>query len=260
MMNGPSIFNKDKPIQPEVVGQSKFSSAAINLTKIFAYMFFAVLGTGVFSVLFAWLFAMAFTSNNEALVYVIYAGAIVASIGTFVCAILAGAFHFSKSGSVKSRAVAIPFALYSIFIAYLFGFIVLAVPMEVLAISFGVTALVFGVLALIGLLSKGNMNVLLWISMGLFFGISCMIGLNFLMMWIFPEISVMLLWVITFAIFAAIMFSTIWDVWNIKQIAQYYENTPNVTLYCAFRLYCDFIALFLRILYFVMIIFINNRN
>lgn len=256
-MNGPSIFNKNKS-NPEVEvvnNQPTLSSTAINLGKIFGYMTLAILLTGIASIGFAFLIGYVFSSNNEIARTTLLVFTFIAFIVMIVCSFLAGALSFAKSVNPKSRAVAIPFALYAICFGYLFGFIVLVVPWEVLAISFGVTAVVFGTLSLIGLFTKSNLNPLLWVSMGLLFGALLMTGLNFLMMLFFPEISIMFLWIITFVIFAAIMLSTIWDVWNIKQIASAYINTPNVTLYCAFRLYCDFIVLFIRILYFVLIIF-----
>ena len=69
----------------------------------------------------------------------------------------------------------------------------------------------------------------------------------------------MIYWIVSFALFAAMMFITIFDIWNIKKICEKGEMSTNLELYCAFTLYVDFIYILIRVLYFLIIIFGNKR-
>lgn len=254
----PSSF-EEQPNNFTQKAKRGLSVGTVNLGKIFGYMTLGILCTGVFSVLFGWLFSYLINNIPDSLIFV-YIGAFVASIGTLICSFLAGALSFSSRNKVKSRSVAIPFAIYSILIGYLFGLICFAIPFEVLAVTFGITVVVFGSLTLVGLLAKGNMNPLLYVSGALIFG-CLMMGLTNWILWLFfPSLVNVFFWITSFVIFAALMLTTIWDVWQIKTISSQYENTPNLTLFCAFRLYCDFIAIFIRLLTFVLYIYGRNRN
>ena len=113
-------------------------------------------------------------------------------------------------------------------------------------------------MALIALLSKGRLNGLAIAAMGLFFG-AAILSLVLWMMMLFGVFSGTLYWIVSLATFAAVMLITIWDMARIKAIAQQGEMTKNISLYCAFVLYNDFIYIFLRILRIVLIVF-ARRN
>lgn len=153
----------------------------------------------------------------------------------------------------------IPFVLYAIVMGVLISSFTMFVPFHLIAISFGITCVVFGLLALIGLTSKRNLSFLGLTASGIFFGAILMSLFNLIWMWISPSTYQTMYWLITFAIFIAMMLITIFDVWRVKQIAQRWEASTNVALYCAFNLYVDFIYMFLRILMFVTRIVGNRR-
>lgn len=142
----------------------------------------------------------------------------------------------------------IPFVLYAIIMGVLISAFTMFVPIEVIAISFGITCLVFGLLALIGLTAKRDLSFLGLVAMGIFFGALLVALFNIIWSLVFPGSFQMLYWVVSYAIFLAMMLITIFDVWRVKKIAQRGEQTTNVALYCAFNLYVDFIYIFIRIL------------
>lgn len=243
------------------------STKAVNLGRVFGYMALAILATAVFTGLFGYLIwtvcecvktPTGIYANYDA--YLGFAiGAIVPAIGMIVCSILAGAFSFKHRQS--SRSVLIPFAIYAICVGYVLALIIPFIPFEVLAVSLGASLVVFGSLALVGLVSKGNMNPLMTLAGGLMSGIFLICLMNLIFIWFVPSVVVdVFFWIISLGIFVVLMLTTIWDVWHIKTIAEQNELTPNLTLFLAFRLYVDFIAIFIRILYYVLIIYSRHSN
>lgn len=258
----PSIFNNpdnnNSNLNSEnVVNNNKVSTQVLNLGKVFLYMFLGILLTGVVCTLTAWLINF-YSPLSDGVVIALSSISIFAGIGTLVCSFLAGSLTLRSKP--KSFSVAIPFALYAIFVGYLLGMIAFALPWQVFATTFGLTALIYGILALVGLLVKSNLNPLIYVASTLLGGALLLALINFIMMIFLPEIATILYWIVSFVIFGALMLTTIWDVWNIKKISAGYELTRNMSLYCAFRLYCDFIAIFVRLLYIVLLLAARNRN
>ena len=149
----------------------------------------------------------------------------------------------------------IPFVIYAIIMGVLISSFTMFVPFHLIAISFGLTCLVFGGLSLIALLSKKDLSFLGLVGMGILFGALLVSLFNLIWMLVFPASFNMLYWVVSFAIFGAMMLITIYDVYRVKQIAQRGEHSTNIALYCAFSLYVDFIYLFIRILLIVVQLF-----
>ena len=134
----------------------------------------------------------------------------------------------------------------------------MVIDWSILGITFGITALIFGLMSLIALLSKGRLNGLAIAAMGLFIGA----GILSLVLWILMLVgffSGTLYWIVSLSVFVAVMLITIWDMARIKAIAQNGEMTTNISLYCAFILYNDFIYIFLRILRIVILVLGNRR-
>ena len=158
-----------------------------------------------------------------------------------------------KSGLV------IPFVLYAMVMGVIISSFTMFVPIEVIAISFAITCGVFGILALIGLTAKKDLSFLGLVALGILIGSLFVALFNIIWSIAFPGTFQMLYWVISYAIFFAMMLITIVDVWRVKKIAQQGENTNNIALYCAFNLYVDFIYLFIRILGIVARIYSKSR-
>ena len=153
----------------------------------------------------------------------------------------------------------IPFVLYAIVMGVLVSSMTMFVPISLTAISFGITCVVFGVLSLIGLTAKRDLSFLGLVALGIFFGAILIALFNFIWSFFFPSSFQTIYWLISFAIFVAMMLITIFDVWRVKRLAQAGEQTNNVALYCAFNLYVDFIYIFIRILRLIVTIYARNR-
>ena len=96
------------------------------------------------------------------------------------------------------------------------------------------------------------------VGIGLFVGCGILSLVNLLIMLIAPSIFQPMYWIVSLGMFAAVMFITMFDIWNIKRICQTGELSNNLALYCAFTLYVDFIYIFVRILT-ILARFSNNR-
>ena len=153
----------------------------------------------------------------------------------------------------------IPFVIYAIVMGILISSFTMFVPFYLIAISFGITCLVFGSLSLIGLTSKKNLSFLGLVAGGIFMGAFMLSMFNLIWSLVFPATFSNMYWLISFAIFFAMMLVTIFDVYRVKQIARSGENSTNVALFCAFNLYVDFIYIFLRVLMVVIRIFGRSR-
>jgi Na+-transporting methylmalonyl-CoA/oxaloacetate decarboxylase beta subunit len=96
------------------------------------------------------------------------------------------------------------------------------------------------------------------------FGILIGLGITSMMMLIwmllFPAAFVWWYWIVSIGTFLAVMLITIWDIRNVKTYAERGELTDNLSMYLAFNLYTDFLYIFMRILYFVLMIFGRSRN
>lgn len=156
------------------------------------------------------------------------------------------------------RSVLVPSIIYTVLMGIMLSTLAMVIDWSILGVTFGITALIFGLMSLIALLSKGRLNGLAIAAMGLFIGA----GILSLVLWILMLVgffSGTLYWIVSLSVFVAVMLITIWDMARIKAIAQNGEMTTNISLYCAFILYNDFIYIFLRILRIVILVLGNRR-
>lgn len=141
----------------------------------------------------------------------------------------------------------VPFTLYAITMGVLLSACTMFVDWQTVAISLGITCLAFGVMFVIGYFTKVNTNILWMIVTGIFIGALLISLFNIIWMLFFPGFQT-IYWLVSYAIFFAMMLVTIIDVANMRRIAESGEGTRNLALFCAFRLYVDFIYMFIRIL------------
>ena len=129
-------------------------------------------------------------------------------------------------------------------------------PWYYIVAAFGITFFAFLGMALIGILSKRNLSALGFIGFGLLFA-TMLISLGAVLFYIFAPALFNFMYVgISLVIVVALLLITAYDVWNIKKIIEKGQMSNNLALYCAFTLYVDFIAIFIRILSIIA----NTRN
>ena len=230
------------------------NDTALSIAKVFLYMFGGLLITtlvafGLGAVVSYNLLA-ASTEEGTINITTPYLIALIASAVLLFIDMLVINFVTLKG----KHSILVPAIIYATLVGVLFSFLTIVVDWRVLGMAFGITTFVFLLMSIIAFLSKGNMSPLLILGLGLLIGG----GLLALFNWIFiiatGTSNNVLYWVITFVIFAAIMLITIFDIWRIKKIADAGAMNNNIALYCAFTMYVDFINIFIRILYFLLII------
>lgn len=236
--------------------QSKKASKthSFSLAKVFGYMFVGLLITAVVAFGVGALFAYWLNTDFETASNTLFVVMIASSIVTIILSIVMS-FSLRKNSTM---ATAVPAVLYAVCIGVMLSSYTIFLDWWLLATAFGITSLVFGLMALISLSAKGNMSGLLIVGIGLFAGCGILSLVNFLIMVIAPTMFQPIYWVISLGMFAAVMFITMFDIWNIKRICQTGELSNNLALYCAFTLYVDFIYIFIRIL--TVLARFSNRN
>ena len=230
----------------EVVG-SKRSSGALSFAKVFFYMFIGLaITTGVAFGVGA---LLVYTCPDLDTFRNVYLGLMIGSgIAVIILTIVIN-FVFMRG----RHSILIPAVLYSVLMGVLLSTFTIFVSWWLLGMAFGITCGIFLLMTLIAVISKGNMSPLAMLGIGLLMGSGILILVNWLVG------STTLYWVISFAIFAAIIFISIFDIWNIKKICERGEMTPNLELYCAFTLYVDFIYILIRVLYFLILIYGKSK-
>lgn len=230
----------------------KNNSTALNITKVFLYMFIGLFITAV----------IAF-----ALGYIVYANATEETLTGYLIALAISAVLLIINSVVINfvyikgkHSILIPGIIYCVLLGVVLSFLTLVIDWRLLGITLAITVFAFMLMSLISFLTKGKMAPVLIALVGLGSGI----GFIALFTWIFAlftgVIIEVLWWAIIIGSFIIIMLVTIYDLWRIKKIAEQGQMNNNITLYCAFVMYTDFINVFLRILYFVIILSSRSRR
>ena len=254
--------NAKEEKQPKRVKPIVEKSTGLSIAKVFGYMFFGLLITAGIALGLGFLFskfllADAATEIEDRVQETSAIILLIALVASFI-GIVVLSFVVPIVALRNRRSVLVPAIIYSVLMGVMLSTLVVFIDWLILGLTFGITAVIFGLMALIALISKSRLNGLAIAAIGLFVGA----GFIALTMWILMLVGVnvtLLYWIVSFAVFAAVMFITMWDMARIKTIAEKGEMNQNVSLYCAFILYNDFINIFLRLLRFIIIIFGNKK-
>ena len=143
---------------------------------------------------------------------------------------------------------------------FLSSFLVLGVDLGVIAEAAGISALVFAVLFFIGYFSKKDLNPIAFVG----WGVLCMVGLFgllfFVLFFLIPE-AYLIYNLVYCGVFAIVMLINVAaDCFNVKRILDRGQANNNLALYCAYIMYSDFIVLFVRILYWVVLLTGNRKK
>ena len=248
-----AFHTENKPRSEE---QQKSSNTVLSIGKVFLYMFVGLLITtlvafGVGAIMY---YQIGVLENADSVP--IYLGVLIASAIALLVDMLIINFVVLRG----RRSVLVPGIIYCALVGILFSVLTIVIPWEIVGMAFGITALVFLVMSAIAFISKGNMSPILIVIIGLAIGAGFLSLFNFLFALATGTVIESLYWIVEFAIFALILFITIFDLWRIKKIAENGGMDNNLALYCAFVMYTDFINVFIRILYFLLIIFARSKK
>ncbi len=230
--------------------REKLSSGALSFAKVFLYMFIGLAITTGVAFGIGYIFALAI--NNGATKETIassYLGLMISSAFAIIIMAFVINFVFLRG----KHSIVFPAILYCVLMGALLSSFTLFIDWRILGLAFGITSGIFLLMTIIAVLTKGNMAPLAMLGIGLIFGSAILALVNLLIR------SSMIMWVVSFALFAAIMFITMFDIWNIKKICERGEMSNDLSLYCAFTLYVDFIYILIRVVYFLIIIFGNRQ-
>ena len=230
------------------------------LTKVFGMMFLCLLittvvaaGLGFGSQFFL---DQAIKAGNEELATnIVYA--LVGTLIVSVIALLVMSFVLPITFIRRRHNILVPLMIYVVLMGIMLSTFTFIFDWVILVESFGITSLIFGTMALLGYISKGRLAGIGFILLGLIIGALGLSLINWLMI-MFGGVSktnVQLSWIVSLLIFAFLMLVTFYDVHRIKKIAEAGAgNNNNLTYYCAYILYSDFIAILIRVIYYVALI------
>ncbi len=232
------------------------------LTKVFGMMFICLLITTAVAAGFGYGFQYLLNSTativDETIVYNenLLMGLFI-TLGVSLIALLVMSFALPITFIRKKHNILAPLMIYVVLMGIMLSTFTFVFDWKILVESFGITTLIFGVMAFLGYVSKGRLTGIGFILLGLVIGALGLSLINWLMM-IFggvSEANVQISWIVSLLIFAFLMLVTLYDVHRIKKIAEAGAGQDNnLTYYCAYILYSDFIAILIRVIYYVALI------
>lgn len=242
-----SMFGKAKELEP--VSKSS-DRTLVNFARVFLYMFILIAITGGVAFGLGYVIATSYAKAIEGggdttAILNTYLGLIIGSSIALFIMVLVINFVFIRG----KHSVVVPSIIYAVLVGVLISSFTIWMDWVIIGTAFAITAGIFAIMALIAYFTKGNMSPLLMMGLGLIIGVVPLILINLFLG------STMVSWIVSFVIFAAIMFITMFDIWRIKKIAEQGYMNKNLSYYCAFVMYVDFINIFIRILYFLATIY-----
>ena len=228
------------------------------LTKVFGMMFICLLITTVVAAGFGYGFQYLLNTTavdgvyNEKLLMGLFV-----TLGISIVALLVMSFVLPITFARGRHNIFVPLMIYVVLMGLMLSTFTFIFDWVILVESFGITSVIFGVMALLGYISKGRLAGIGTILIGLLIGAVGLSLVNWMMI-LFGQVSetnVRLSWIVSLLIFAFLMLVTLYDVHRIKRIAEGGAgNDNNLTYYCAYILYSDFIAILIRVIYYVAMI------
>lgn len=229
------------------------------LTKVFGMMFLLLLITTVVAAGLGYgsqyFLLQAVAAGNDQLAGNIVYGLIGALIVSAI-ALLIMSFVLPITFMRGRHNILVPLMIYVVLMGILLSSFTFLFDWVILVEAFGITTVIFGVMAFLGYISKGRLAGIGFILLGLLIGALALSLVNYLMIMFggIQEHNVTLSWVVSLLIFGFLMLVTLYDVNRIKRIAENGMGTNNnLVYYCAYILFSDFIAILIRVIYYLAI-------
>lgn len=251
--------NGNGPVEVQVSSPNEKSTQKRLLAKCFGYMSLGLAISALVAFLASLLFVyvLSWTSDPSTGVvsdaaYVGYlAVMIVSGIGLLIDGIVVNAVI-----AKNKRSAWAPYIIYCVLMGILLSSLLIAgISFYTIAETFLLTSFAFLAMFLIGYFSKANLNVfgmilgmvaMMLLLSASFWGIMVLITGNSFLYYLYDMVVsgvVMLVSILVVAI----------DAYNIKRLLANGEGMKNLALFCAYEMYCDFIVIFLRVLYILML-------
>ncbi len=221
------------------------------LGAVFGYLAIGLLITAGVCFGFSYFVASRYTVDgviSETGVMVAAITAIAAAIASYIITFV-NSIYSLKTG----KAPWVGFLLYAICMGLVFSVILLAgIDFGTIGEALGLTALAFGVVFLIGYFSKSDLSPLLFVAFALLICI-CLVSVFWFVFYLINPAAFSWLDVgisVAVIIFCILMIAI--EANRIGKIVEKGQGNHNMALYCAFNLYTNFLALFVRILQLVV--------
>ena len=249
-------YNTSNPTIEEVKparGVIQVGNRALNMVKVYGYLFLALLFTGGIAFGVGYLFTLWIVANEQQAAGGMIAILITSAIGLLILSFVVHGVAFRNRHSVLPYYIA-----YVTLMGVLLSTFTMFIDWRILGIAFGITSIVIGLDALIALFAKSNFNWVAMMGISLLLGAGIVFLFSWLMIFLFPTVFGPILYLIDFIVFVAIMLLTLVDIVRITRIAEQGDMSTNLALYCSFIIYTDFIYIFIRIVYYIAM-FSNRR-
>ena len=251
-------FQPDKTAKTEKAVPSEKQSTTLSLVKVYLWFALGLLITGVVSFVLPYLFgALASKGTSADTLANVYIGLLIGSIVLMIPSfIIINVQGFRKNFPVMITS----YIIYSLCMGVLLSSLILLFigsgeGLNTIYLAFFITGGIFLICGLIGALTKNsNLKIVYPILFSILIGILVISLVN-----IFIGSNTLYL-ILDFVLFGVMIISTILDMHNINKIAEKggFENGNNLAVYCAFTIYVDFIWLFIRIVYYLLLA--KNKN
>lgn len=233
-------------------------SSALSLVKVFLYLTLGLIVT--FGVSYGWPFlVLGMTGNNADVAQTVNIVAIIISvIYMFVGTFMIGRKAFGK----KTVSMAIMYYLYTVAMGILCSSIFYVATgitfgntgIPIIALAFGISAGCMLLCALSAFIFRKQMNIIISILPALLIGAIILSIVN-IFLWPLTGGGNWLYWIIDYFIFGVILIMTMVDLFRIKKMADagWLEDETNLAYYAAFSIYVDFIAILVRVIYYLIL-------
>lgn len=251
--------NGSGPIGAQASSPNEKSVQKRLLAKCFGYMslglaisaLVAFLASLLFVYVLSWTVDPSTGAVSDA-AYIGYVAVMIASgIGLLIDGIVVNAVI-----AKNKRSAWVPYIIYCVLMGVLLSSLLIAgISFYTVAETFLFTSLAFLAMFLIGYFSKANLNVfgmvlgmvaMLFLFSLSFWGIVVLVSGNSFLYYLYDMIVSGVVMVISVLVVAI-------DAYNIKRLLANGEGVKNLALFCAYQMYCDFIVIFLRVLYILML-------
>ncbi len=266
-----NVNSNQNSYEDSVVIDQDFSSSAIKkstfYSRVFLYFGLGLLVTAGVAIAMSFVFGL-MSPDSQMMFYSIF---LVVSLFVMI------GLQFMMSmrlANPHGKSILVPYVVYAVVYGIMFGSIGALVDSQngalVIGIALGMTSLIFLAMCGFGYLSHQKMPQLAKIVSTLFIGIGLLALINFVLLpfalfggnYAVYYANGMIYWITEAVFFAVFLLYTMIDFARIRNIADHglANHTPNVSLFCAFTIYTDFIAIFTYVLRFVLIAMANRDN
>ena len=255
LFNMETFSPQEVEVKENKVEPIKVASKTFPMIKVFLWMGLGLLITGIVSLGLPNLLAL-IPAETSFTTYVVLM--VISSLVMFPCVIVVNI----KSFKPKSIGIKIAYILYSIAVGVILSSVFMTLlasqgTQSIMTIStaFLISAFCFLVVGLVGALTKKDLSILYPVLSALLLGALIISLVNY-----FLGVE-LVYWIVDFVILGIILVISAVDINRVKKLAEAKmldDNQNSLAIYCAFNLYVDFINIFIRVLYYLVIF--SRRN